>query len=75
MYKPKKEIADKSKKEFADKFKKRPKNWRDGGEYYPINQNCICGKPLLMVIPPGGIDLICPSHGKFHINGPPEVYC
>lgn len=35
---------------------------------YPILE-CILGKPLLMVIPPEGVHLSCPVHGKHFLAG------
>jgi hypothetical protein len=37
---------------------------------------CVLNKPLMMVIPPGGVHLECPVHPEgHHVFGSPLVYC
>lgn len=35
---------------------------------------CTMNKPLLLVIPPGGIHVACPIHGSHFLVGP-QVTC
>lgn len=46
---------------------KTNKNWYD--EIITKKNNCILGKPLLICIPPEGIDICCPVHGKHRLYG------
>lgn len=36
---------------------------------------CVCGKPLMMVIPSGEHAHPCPVHPDYAVYGGPEVYC
>jgi hypothetical protein len=39
------------------------------------NPNCMCGKPLLIVIPPGEHIHPCPVHPDYAVYGGSATYC
>ena len=40
-----------------------------------LESQCVLRRPLLMVIPPGGIHLSCPCHPEGHHVHGPEIMC
>jgi hypothetical protein len=48
-----------------------PKPWKPKRP----DPNCVCGKPLAMVIRPGEHVHPCPVHPDNAVYGPAEVYC
>lgn len=38
------------------------------------NRNCVCGKPLLLYVPPGEVAHPCPVHPEYAIRGQ-EIRC
>lgn len=41
----------------------------------PDTSQCILNKPLMMVIPPGGVHLPCPCHPEGHHIRGTEIRC